>query len=180
MPSTFLIAFPLLIVSLRVFPDTPSFNRPYVSSSSDGSCYLKAVPAGPDGVRGTTKIFRVERGADAELLSFNWYSRRTFIFCGVNVGGNLKTVVVRFTPSHSGHIASERDAAFEIFHDKRKVSTISTLALAETSDNVLQTFSHYFSTQSVQPVFSDGVPSIEVVTNDGRTLRLDLISGKIE
>lgn len=169
-----------LIQSVAALADSPSFNRPFVVATEDGACYAKAVPAEPLGDEGRTTVYRVEEGGDSVVQSYEWYSRKVFIFCDVDVHGTLGTIAVKFTAAHDGSKANERDATLEVYHDKDLAFAVSTLAIAGKPANVFQTFSRYFAVQSIEPEVLNGRATLKAFTNDDRILRIDLVSGSIQ
>lgn len=88
-----------MVVAGPALGDQEASNVAHVVASDYGRCFAKSVPEEHYGGQGTTHIFRVEKGQDVLLHSFDWFSQQIHLAC--NVSDNKTPVgvsVVQFGP----------------------------------------------------------------------------------
>jgi hypothetical protein len=160
--------------------DEEAANAPYVAVDESGSCYAKSVPSDSYGSAGTTSVYRVAAGADTQLGTYPWYSRRIYVQCNTpGVQGGVS--IVQFGPWARGRQASASHLALAFHANGRLLRSYSTLDIAASPDNVTASVSHYQVVRDVEGyVYAGATPAVfRLETIDGRQLTFDPASGNL-
>ncbi|MCP5120088.1 MAG: hypothetical protein GY953_55535 [bacterium] len=178
---TFLCAA-LLASAFPAFGDQEAGNVVVVRASEHGRCYAKSVPDDLYGGKGNTTVFRVSKGEDVPLHSYNWFSQRIFIECNVSDSKTpVGVAVVRLGPWPRGHQATSEQLAIGFNFKGNVVKEYSTLDIAGSPDNVSRSVSHYTVIRKALGFrrLSGNEYAFEIETTSGRTLALDPATGEI-
>jgi len=177
------VATPLLLAPAHsALADSEASNRAHVvtgivKGDLHRGCYAKSVPAAHWGMQGVTKVYEVRSGKDRLIETHNWYAQRLYLRCRASAGGTLKGTLVRFGPWQRGRRASKTDLAIALYSSGRRLVRYSTLDLAGQPDNVRRSVSHFRIIRRVRGFKGGNSFRIELI--DGRSLGLDLITGKL-
>ncbi len=165
-----------------LYGDQEASNIPHVQAAKYGQCYAKSVPAELYGSKGTTNVFRVGRGRDVPLSTYDWFSQQIYLSCNVSDDRTPVGVsVVRLGPWPRGHAASADHLAIAFYFKGGELRKYSTLDIAGKPDNVSPSVSHYTVIEQVLGYrrLRGNQYAFEVETTDGRLLSFDPATGAI-
>jgi hypothetical protein len=131
----------LLLAPWSAAADKEMANEPHVLSSEYGDCYAKSTPEERYGERGTTQIFKVEKGPDTLLQTHAWYAQEFYFDC--SLGTDRGVSVVQLGPWPRGSSADQATLAVAFYLNGRLLRRYSTLDIAGGRDNVSKSATHY-------------------------------------
>lgn len=159
--------------------DEEAANLPRVYTDEWGGCYVKTVPDDYTSLKGTTRVYNVQKEADELTAEYDWYAKKVDLICNACHDGTCGPLVVRHGPWSRGHEPSDADLALAFYHGDKLMKRYSTLDIEGDAQSASRSVSHYTVIREHKGfVYTrTGQPRYVVITHDGRELTFNAITG---
>ncbi len=150
-------------------------NQPYVQSGPDGVFYARCIPDEAGGTKGSTTIYRVRKGQDEVVDSYDWYVRNGVVLAWSPVTGKVAVMALGGAPT--GQADEHTELSFYMGGKLLNAYTTSDLKRRGADVRLRGSSTAIFKVlgQEQIPGTNEYVFSIEI---QGKTYNFDILTGK--